>query len=118
LSTAISGCLQYFTGVSGRLTTYNYNNAQGVQLANQAYSFCVRMEAGFCGIRYTQCPDTGTTVIYKLQKGVHLSIFNALKHQEREKRSSDRVKHLYSKLLKSTKCGSVDSVLFENQSLL
>ncbi|CAG0917003.1 unnamed protein product [Notodromas monacha] len=58
---ATSGCLQYFTGISGRFYTFNYDNAQGQQLANQDYSFCIRMEAGFCGIRYTQCTDNANT---------------------------------------------------------
>ena len=39
---APQGCLQYFTGSTGTITTYNYNSAGGVLLTNQDYSICVR----------------------------------------------------------------------------
>merc|ERR1719474_862841 len=49
---APSGCLQYFTGSSGTINTYNYNSGNGVLLANQDYSSCVRTERTFCAICY------------------------------------------------------------------
>ena len=55
------GCLQYFTGVSGQMFSFNYNNAEGLQLSNTDYTMCVRMERNFCGIQYTACPDTVNT---------------------------------------------------------
>ena len=55
------GCLQYFTGVSGQMFSFNYNNAEGLQLSNTDYTMCVRMERNFCGIQYTACPDTVST---------------------------------------------------------
>ncbi|GLV46660.1 uncharacterized protein CBL_11497 [Carabus blaptoides fortunei] len=55
---AEDGCLQYFTGVSGQVQSYNYDPTTGLQLSNQDYSICIRMERNFCGIQYTQCPDT------------------------------------------------------------
>ena len=61
LSTASDGCLQYFTGVSGQMFSFNYNDGSGLQLSNTDYSICVRMDRNFCGIQYTACPDTGTT---------------------------------------------------------
>ncbi|CAG0907734.1 unnamed protein product, partial [Cyprideis torosa] len=57
-----SGCTQFFLGVSGSFETYNYNNAQGMQLANQQYGICIRQEAGFCGIQYSTCPDEVNTM--------------------------------------------------------
>ena len=36
------GCLQYFTGTTGTITTYNYNSGGGVLLTNQDYSICLR----------------------------------------------------------------------------
>jgi hypothetical protein len=39
---APEGCLQYFTGVSG--TVYSYNFAGGMHLANQNYVNCIRYE--------------------------------------------------------------------------
>ena len=56
---AEEGCLQYFTGVSGQIKSYNYDPGAGLQLSKQDYSICIRMERNFCGIQYTTCPDTG-----------------------------------------------------------
>ena len=58
LTKAGDGCLQYLTGVSGNVFSYNYNYGRGVQLANTDYTICVRMERNYCGIQYTACPDT------------------------------------------------------------
>ena len=58
---AEEGCLQYFTGVSGQIKSYNYDPGAGLQLSKQDYSICIRMERNFCGIQYTTCPDTGRT---------------------------------------------------------
>ena len=54
---AANGCLQYFTGVSGSLESFNYNNAAGLQLSDTDYTICVRMERNFCGIQYNACAD-------------------------------------------------------------
>ena len=54
---APSGCLQYFTGVSGQTFSFNYMEATGLQLSDTDYTMCVRMERNFCGIQYTACPD-------------------------------------------------------------
>merc|ERR550532_972213 len=58
LNKAGDGCLQYFTGVSGNVFSYNYNDGSELQLSNTDYTICVRMERNFCGIQYTACPDT------------------------------------------------------------
>ncbi|CAG7838219.1 unnamed protein product [Allacma fusca] len=65
-------CLQYFTGMSGRMKSFNYgdpnipnpnpmmNNGYmefGMQLSSQEYSVCVRAEEGFCGIVYVPCKE-------------------------------------------------------------
>ena len=46
-----AGCLQYLTGTSGQISSYNYDG--GVHLASQLYSICVRAERGFCSIGFT-----------------------------------------------------------------
>merc|ERR1719312_1036102 len=61
LSKAADGCLQYYTGVSGQMFSFNYNDATGLQLSNTDYTMCVRMERNFCGIQYTACPDTANS---------------------------------------------------------
>ena len=58
----VEGCLQYHTGVSGTIRSFNYMDAEGLQLSNQEYSVCVRHERGFCGISYTACPDPLHTI--------------------------------------------------------
>ena len=70
-------CLQYYTGMSGRVKSFNYgdptlsNNMMsqgapdpaamamdyGSQLSAQEYSICMRAEEGFCGIVYVPCRD-------------------------------------------------------------
>ena len=45
------GCLQYFTGTTGNIYSYNY--AGGLHLASQDYLNCVRTEQGYCSISYT-----------------------------------------------------------------
>lgn len=57
---AEEGCLQYFTGVSGQIKSFNYDPMTGLQLSNQDYSICIRMERNFCGIQYMACTDDGT----------------------------------------------------------
>jgi len=61
LSKASDGCLQYFTGVSGQMFSFNYNDATGLQLSNTDYTMCIRMERNFCGIQYTACADMTNT---------------------------------------------------------
>ena len=50
------GCLQYFTGTTGTISSYNYLG--GTHLANQLYSNCIRAERGYCSISYTSTSDT------------------------------------------------------------
>jgi len=66
---APSGCLQYFTQDTGEIQTFNYNSGNGVHLANQDYSACVRDNREFCAI----CYWTPTAAI-----GFGLSVPNAI----------------------------------------
>ncbi|XP_055913510.1 uncharacterized protein LOC129947103 [Eupeodes corollae] len=63
-----SGCLQYYTGDTGTVSSFNYSpaasaqlNTVGVggtrQLSNTNYGICVRMEAGRCSITWSQLAD-------------------------------------------------------------
>jgi len=54
------GCLQYFTGVSGQITTFNFIDTATTHLASQDYSICFRKEQGYCCNQYTVC-DTDPT---------------------------------------------------------
>jgi len=64
---AADSCLQYFSGMSGRIKSFNYGDPTvvntehmeyGMQLSAQEYSICMRAEEGFCGIVYVPCRDT------------------------------------------------------------
>lgn len=50
-------CLQYFTGVSGRFTTFNFDAVRETHTADWRYSICVRQESGYCCNEYSPCPD-------------------------------------------------------------
>ena len=47
---APEGCLQYYTGLTGTISSFNY--AGGMHLAEQNYQVCVRTELGMCEIRW------------------------------------------------------------------
>ncbi|XP_072931070.1 uncharacterized protein [Epargyreus clarus] len=62
---APNGCLQYYTGITGTITSFNYGTAANAalsaslvtgtrQIANLNYGICIRMEAGYCAIQYSQ----------------------------------------------------------------
>jgi hypothetical protein len=51
-----SGCLQWFTGTEGRLTTFNFAGDLH-HLPGQRYNSCIRQEAGFCCVKYQVCSD-------------------------------------------------------------
>lgn len=60
---AEEGCMQYYTGVSGQIKSFNYDPNVGLQLSNQDYSICIRMERNFCGIQYMTCDDGGNILL-------------------------------------------------------
>lgn len=49
------GCLQWHTGLTGSMSTFNFNSASGNHLALQNYEICVRQEQGYCCIEYSVC---------------------------------------------------------------
>lgn len=58
IAKADAGCLQYYSGVYGRVKSFNFDMNVGSQLSNQDYSICIRAERNFCSIQYTACQDT------------------------------------------------------------
>ncbi|XP_053624375.1 uncharacterized protein LOC128683128 [Plodia interpunctella] len=65
---APNGCLQYYTGITGTISSFNYGVAANTalsaslvtgtrQIANLNYGICIRMEAGYCAIQYAQTND-------------------------------------------------------------
>ena len=67
-----SGCFQYHQGLTGRITTFNWDATTAqtqTHLANQRYNICVRPGDGMCCIRYTLCDfvDTITAAMAHLQ---------------------------------------------------
>lgn len=54
---ADTGCLQYYTGVSGTVKSFNYEPFSGLHLSNQDYTICLRTERNFCSVQYSACDD-------------------------------------------------------------
>jgi len=59
-SLAPEGCLQYYTGISGNISSFNWkltDNNMGAtfsnHIANLQYSACVRRESGYCAIEWS-----------------------------------------------------------------
>ena len=57
------GCMQYFTGITGYIYSYNY--AGSYHLASQQYTNCIRTEQGYCSIGYaaTSTTDFGMSLV-------------------------------------------------------
>jgi len=53
-----NGCLQYQTGITGQITTFNFPTTSGPHLPSQDYSHCIRQEQGFCCVEYSVCSDS------------------------------------------------------------
>ena len=49
---APTDCVQYFTGASGNVKSYNF--AGGQLLQSQYYQNCIRTEIGYCGIMWKE----------------------------------------------------------------
>jgi len=54
ISTPPHGCLQYMTGVSGAVYSFNYGKSadKGHHLISQEYTICFRREKGYCKMSY------------------------------------------------------------------
>merc|ERR1712241_1296602 len=56
-----AGCLQFFTGLSGMITSFNgarMGNAQQM-IQNQQYRVCTKRGAGMCGVTYREADAAG-----------------------------------------------------------
>merc|ERR1712223_2175836 len=55
-----AGCLQFFTGLSGSITSFNgarMGNAHQM-IQNQQYRVCIKRGAGMCSVRYREAAGT------------------------------------------------------------
>merc|ERR1712223_1577785 len=68
------GCLQFFLGTTGLVSSFNWRDATGAQphLSNQHYDVCVRRARGFCAICWTTFP-VGNAANTKGSFGLSLS---------------------------------------------
>ena len=57
---APSDCLQYYTGINGRVKSFNF--ASQVQIASLSYTACIRQEEGFCGIQWKATQGLASTL--------------------------------------------------------
>jgi len=54
-SRAPEGCLQFFTGVGGQFTSFNFlDGVNPILIRNLLYSVCIRAEKGFCGLNVAE----------------------------------------------------------------
>ncbi|KAL3284177.1 hypothetical protein HHI36_018343 [Cryptolaemus montrouzieri] len=57
---APSGCLMYYTGLTGTVRSFNYGTTGNAvatrQLTNQNYGVCIAMQPGYCSINWSQTP--------------------------------------------------------------
>jgi len=51
---APTDCVQYFTGISNQIYSYNF----GQMLGSMDYNNCIRMEEGYCGVTYREVSGT------------------------------------------------------------
>ncbi|TRY72453.1 hypothetical protein TCAL_01027, partial [Tigriopus californicus] len=52
------GCLQFYTGLQGRITSFNFAPTTGsIHLANQMYSVCLSRREGYCCVEFEVCRD-------------------------------------------------------------
>ena len=68
---APEGCLQYFTGISGNVSSFNWNLADNVNLATASnhlagldYNICLRRESGYCAIEWGVTPPADSQIGY------------------------------------------------------
>ena len=52
---ARNDCMQWFTGLTGSVSSLNYPN---VLLDDVAYTICIRREAGMCAINWSEAATT------------------------------------------------------------
>merc|ERR1712117_651542 len=65
-----AGCLQFFTGLSGLITSFNgarMGNAHQM-IRNQQYRVCIKRGAGMCGVRYREADPAGAIDSFALGK--------------------------------------------------
>jgi len=53
-SRAPEGCLQFFTGIGGQVTSFNFLEVNPITIRNLLYSVCIRAEKGFCSLNVAQ----------------------------------------------------------------
>jgi len=58
---APGGCLQYFTGTSGNILSFN-SVATGANIQNLLYNICLRREAGMCSYTVRQARSAGAAM--------------------------------------------------------
>ena len=75
-SLAPEGCLQYFTGITGNVSTFNWKTtdntvdaAYPTQISNLNYNICLRRESGYCAVEWsTLSPYTGEKMSFPFDR--------------------------------------------------
>jgi len=67
-SRAPEGCLQFFTGIGGQFTSFNFlDGVNPILIRNLLYSVCIRAEKGFCSLNVAQTRNAMTPDSFLLQ---------------------------------------------------
>lgn len=57
---APTGCLQYYTGLSGQVWSFNFLNSANPQYLVGTYDVCIRKEAGYCSVCWQESSSTNS----------------------------------------------------------
>lgn len=77
------GCLQYYTGANGRISSFNFPptattiTGSVTHLSNQDYTMCIRRESGYCYICYTLFQPTSTSITNQASFGLSVGATDA-----------------------------------------
>ena len=83
------GCLTYNMGISGSITSYNFNGGSGEMINNQKFSHCIKYQEGYCDIAMTctkfdvgNDPGDSVTIGSNVLQGMNFGTNNMLNGNE------------------------------------
>ena len=80
------------TGVTGTLTSWNYDDPNYIHTNNQDYGICIRREKGYCGVTYFRADETNRLahhICNVYNKTAVLLSFNVDKNNNNGERGDD-----------------------------
>jgi len=91
-TTSPIGCLQYFTGLTGRITTFNFNAVQpSSHLDKQQYKVCVRQALDYCCVEYSVCEDENSFTLDNTFYNLTQTLNNTFNPNDNGNDNSDQI---------------------------